>query len=343
MLHRDKRLQDSVLCLQSQLQLLFSHTAQLQLLAGRAVQMAVRGTTGLKDDPTKGQKQQQQQQQGASPLAHKVSTGAGAGAGAGAVFSTAGLSGGSQHTLHVGALDAGFGLVLGSQVPVGGAGGGMPVQMAGSGGSSRAALGGAAAAGGRAHLARQSQDEKTLRQMWNEQQSLSQDWQQRLQQLVGYQGPLESFTQLAQSLGASGAVFGARHAVAMPWHLGQQSEEQQQEQEQPSEQHPTQVAAQQQQQQPPSQQPEQTESGAHAHSLLEASVPVGPRLGSRTAVIAAAAAAGPQGTQQAGGGAGAVAAAQAPISVVAPTKQKQVVGANRRAHDGQSLLKRGRR
>jgi hypothetical protein len=190
-------------------------------------------------------------------------------------------------------------------------------------------------------LARQSQDDKTLRQMWNEQQALAQDWQQRLQQLVGYQGPLEAFAQLAQSLGAGGVVANAGHAVALPWHLGQQpeEEEQQQGQEQPAEQPSKQVSNQQQQQ--PSHQPEQTETRAHAHSVLEASVPLGLRVGSRTAVIAAAAAAGAHGTQQAG--AGAAAAVQGALSVVAPAKQKQVAGAKRRAHDGQSLLKRGRR
>jgi hypothetical protein len=192
-------------------------------------------------------------------------------------------------------------------------------------------------------LARQSQDDKTLRQMWNEQQALAQDWQQRLQQLVGYQGPLEAFAQLAQSLGAGGVVANAGHAVALPWHLGQQpeEEEQQQGQEQPPEQPSKQVSNQQQQQQQPSHQPEQTETRAHAHSMLEASVPLGLRVGSRTAVIAAAAAAGAHGTQQAG--AGAAAAVQGALSVVAPAKQKQVAGAKRRAHDGQSLLKRGRR
>jgi hypothetical protein len=337
MLHCYERLQGSVLRLQTQLQLLFSHTAQLQLVADRAVRMAVRGTTGLKDDPTK------QQQPGASSLAQNVSTGIGAGAGSG--FSAAGLSGGSQRALHSGVPDAGLALLLGSQVPAGGAVMGIPVQRAGSGGSSRAALGGAAAAGGRAHLARQSQDDKALRQMWNEQQALAMDWQQRLQQLVGYQGPLESFVQLAQSLGAGGAAASAGHAVALPWHLGQlsEAEEQQQGLEQPPEQQPTQVSHQHQQQQQPSQQPGQTDTGAHPHSMLEALVPLGPRTGSRTAVIAAAAATGAQGTQQAGSGVGAAAAVQGPVLVVAPAKQKQVAGAKRRAHDGQSLLKRGRR
>lgn len=316
MLRGDQAAQDTVLRLQAQLELLRSHTVRLQLVADRAVATAVRGTAGLKDNPPKLQKQhtqkeqQQQQQLGVSPGKFDVSKQSQAG-GSNIQFSQAGL-----------------GLVFGSQqVANGGASGGIPVQRAGSGGSSRP-FAGATSTGGRTHLARQSQDEKALLQLWNEQQALSQNWQQ-VQQLVDCKGSLETFVQLANEAGCNGEVAGARRAQALAWHLGQE------------------------QQQVPGEGQQQQGAGVGVPSAGAADAPAvyssaaatpGTKGGSRAEALAAAAAAaspiGP-GAHMTRQGSGPSAASPGLVAVVAPARQK--AGAKRKAHDGQSLLKRGRR
>lgn len=314
MLHKDQDLRDAALRLQAQLQLLHSHAAQLQLVADKAVRTAVRGTAGLRDDPIKHQQQQQKQ---------------GTLGGGFASNAVAGLRSASQH-VQAAKPDAALTL-LSSQVP-GVAAAGVHVQRAGSGGSI-SPFAGAASGGGRAHLARQSQDEGALRQMFGEQQALAQEWQQ-LQQLVGYQGPWDAFVQLAQQAGRSGVVAALQRHTALPWHLGQQ----------PEQGHELRSLIDRQGQARSRQQAaglEAQASGAgddadaRVASTLSDSQP-----GSRTAARSFAAAAG------AGAGAAAGAAVNtAPpdqIAVVARPKQKQAEGIKRKAPAGGSLLKRRR-
>jgi hypothetical protein len=320
--HHEQQLQDSVLLLQSQLQLLHSHTAQLQQLADKAVATAVRGTAGLKDDPTKNQ---QQQQPNVSPSLR-------------AATSTRAALNAFQGLGPVPILAAGSQVspAKGPGVP-GSGNSGIPVQRTGSGGSNRAA-GGAAAGGGRAHLARQQQDEQALRQMWSEQQSLRQEWHSRLQQLVSFEGELDAFKQVAAEAGLVDVVAAGRHAVALPWHLGQQEDEQQQ-QEQEGQGH---------EQQP------QPQQGPHRALVLPAAAddvsvamhaqPI--RVDSNALSTApppgsALNAAATENTTIFGAAAGS--AAPGLVAVVAPARQKQAAAQKRKAADVQSLLKRRRR
>jgi hypothetical protein len=164
--------------------------------------------------------------------------------------------------------------------------------------------------------------------MFGEQQALAQDWQQ-LQQLVGYQGPLDAFVQLAQQAGRSSVVAAVQRHTALPWHLGQQ---QQQQREVDSEQQ-LQMNSREQAAGPGAQAPEGAgDAGARIASKLPDS-----QAGSRTALpsFAPAAAAG-------GGGAAVNRHASDQIAVVARPKQKQAEGVKRKAPAGGSLLKRRR-
>jgi len=357
LLQRDQQQADTRHILRSQLQLLHSHTAQLQLLADRAVRTAVRGTSGLKDDPYKQLQQQQQQQQGISPnKPGALTTRAGAAADARAPYSKL-----SQHLFEASQAPGvgGSGFAFNSSQAAAGSGGGgasagvMPVQRAGSGGSRP--LGGAASAGGRAHLARQSQDEKALRQMWSEQQGLTQAWQQQLLPLLSHAGPLEDFVDLAGQVGRAGEVAGGRHTQALPWHLGQQQE---QEQQQLTRHQDEQLLAGSQQQELAGRQPGDADRSAlpaagqrgstgqqehhqqqqqrHADQGLHTSVlPAGLSAawaaeGTAGEVLPAAAAAG-----------GAAGPSEGVIAAVAPVRQK--AGVKRKVADGKAVLKRGKR
>lgn len=312
MLHKDQDLRDAALRLQAQLQLLHSHAAQLQLVADKAVRTAVRGTAGLKEDPTKHNHQQQKQ---------------GALGGGFASNAVPGLRSASQH-VQAAKPDAGLAL-LSSQVP-GAAAAAVPMQRAGSGGSSRP-FAGAASGGGRAHLARQSQDEGALRQMFGEQQALAQEWQQ-LQQLVGHQGPWDAFVQRAQQAGRSGVVDALQRHTALPWHLGQQREQQGHELRPPTDRQ-GQAGSREQAAGPGVQ--ASGAGGGDADARVASTLPDS-QPGSRTAALPFAAAAA------AAGAAVNTAAPPDQISVVARPKQKQAEGAKRKAPAGGSLLKRRR-
>jgi hypothetical protein len=359
--HNQQQLQDSVLLLQSQLQLLHSHTAQLQQLADKAVTTAVRGTAGLKEDPTKKQQQQQHQRQlNVSPSGKAtVSTRAGEGAA---------LTLASQGSGHVPFFTTGSQVSPAKGLGVSGAASSsIQVQRAGSGNSSRAA-GGAAAGGGRAHFARQQQDEQALRQMWAEQQSIRQDWQSKLQPLVAFEGELDAFVQLAAEAGVSAVVAGGRHAEALPWHLGQQEDERHQQQQQVEQQGQGQDQhlqqqdggqdleqhKQQQTQLEPSAKPAAAGGGGGESAVthiqpqhVDSNAPKAAPPGSaEKAAATAATAAGAAATNSTNLGAAAAAAGLAPpglVAVVAPARQKQAAAQKRKAADVLSLLKRGRR
>lgn len=345
LLQRDQQQADTIHTLRLQLQLLHSHTAQLQLLADRAVRTAVRGTSGLKDDPYK--QLQQQQQQGISPnKPGALTTRAGAAADARAPHSKL-----SQYLFEAsqapgaGGSDFGFNS---SQAAAGSGGGAIPVQRAGSGGSRP--LGGATSAGGRAHLARQSQDEKALRQMWCEQQGLTQAWQQQLLLLLSHAGSFEDFVDLAEQVGRVDAVVGGRHTQALPWHLGQQQEQQ----EQLTLHQDEGLAAGSRQQELAGCQ--QGDAGRSALQAVDQGGLTGQQeqqrhadQGMQTAALPAAVGAGwpaggtagqvlPAAAAAAGGAAG---PGEGVIAAVAPVRQK--AGVKRKVADGKAVLKRGRR
>jgi hypothetical protein len=363
-LQRDQLLQDNILRLQSQLQLVCSHSAQLQVLAEKAVRTAVRGTPGLKQDPTK----QQQQPNLNSPSKGPPAVGnAAGGASAEASFPASQLPA-SPGNAFIGTQGLSL---LGSQVSpaaaaaaaaaAGRAGGPLlpfnPMQLiqrAGSNGALRADSNssammpvsptagnlaggsrGVGTAGGRAHLARQSQDEKALRQMWTEQQALLQDWQQRLHPLVNCQGSLETYLQLVDRVGGSGVHTLRRVAAAQPWHLGQQQQEEEAA-EQGEEQQEREQKQSEQQAEPQGVDAGRSDSQRRVPvadaSGLAATQPAGPGANAASAAAAADA----SGVQEVAGGAGPPAA----IALVAPAKQRQ--GGKRKAHDGQPLLKRRR-
>jgi hypothetical protein len=369
-LQRDQLLQDNILRLQSQLQLVCSHSAQLQVLAEKVVRTAVRGTPGLKQDPTKQQQQQNLNSPNKGPPALGNAAGVAAAEAAAASFpanqlpaspgnafiGTQGLALLGSQVSPTAAAAAAAGVTAGPLLPFNpmqltqraGSNGVLransnsgaimhvgPAAGSLSGGSSR----GVGTAGGRAHIARQSQEEKALRQMWAEQQALLQDWQQRLHPLVNCQGSLETYLQLADRVGGGGVHAVHRVAAAQPWHLGQQQEEQddQNEEQQEQEQKLLDQSA-----EPQGEDLGRTDSHRRVHvpgmSRLGATQPAGAAANAASAAAGgnAAAVADASSVQQVAGGAG----PPATIALVAPAKQRQ--GGKRKAHDGQPLLKRRR-